>query len=249
MSLPTTTPQDSATERPMVTVDVYGPNLLVDGPTFHVHAPNCMDTRRMPYIQHEPWTGPVTDLDQIVLDTYPPEHFDWDEDNEAAFDEYRADFKVFPCVHWPKLSKPVSEENKPLMDALNMERRITTEYEEAFRAYFDAPDEGDTDSERDRARKLDSKFYAALGASKRVTDLRTPSFENRPPRGTTSRRSRKEPVAREGAPSKDGEMVCTGPCGEKKSVTKFPTTNSGTRSSECRECRSKRRAAKKATGK
>jgi hypothetical protein len=246
MSTPTTAAPDTTTERATVSVDVYGPNLPVPGETFHVHATACPDTRRLPYIAEFPMTMLAHEFDEVVLATYPPSDFEYDPES-SEMDTYRQDFKVFPCVHFPaEQGKALSPAEQQLADAKALEEKACREYEEALTAYLEG-DESDDDGERDRGRKVDVKFVAALAACQHTRLISAPSVngDGFVPRGTTSRAKRKQAEPRPGAASKDGEMTCTGPCGETKPVTKFPTTNGGARSTECRACRDARRNAKK----
>lgn len=70
----------------------------VDGPQFHAHAPGCADTKKRRYAgQDDPWDAEVETVDDVVMDVYPPDQFEYDpKTNEMNI--YRADIVVFPCT-------------------------------------------------------------------------------------------------------------------------------------------------------
>jgi len=72
-------------------VSVFGPNLRVPGPTFHVHAEGCADTRKSVYRGHRPATWDAASATEVCDEMYPPEDFD------CKSGEYLDDFRFFPC--------------------------------------------------------------------------------------------------------------------------------------------------------
>jgi hypothetical protein len=85
----------------MVKVEIWGPNLPKSkhDESFHVHTPECADTTRGIYQQaRPPWQIDVEKFDDIVLDIYPPDEFDYDPNEDGEFSSYAMDVYVFPCV-------------------------------------------------------------------------------------------------------------------------------------------------------
>lgn len=79
-------------------VTVYGPNLprQLTGPageTFVVHREGCGDCRR--YRAEDGWTLEATTQREVVHELYPPEDFDYGEDEYGS---YAGDVHFAPCV-------------------------------------------------------------------------------------------------------------------------------------------------------
>lgn len=83
-----------------VKVTIYGPNLPVDGETFHVHAEGCADLKRGIYptlTDHsDGWKITVTNEQALVEAIY----CDIISEAESTWDDpaYRNDIRIFPCV-------------------------------------------------------------------------------------------------------------------------------------------------------
>ena len=76
-------------------VHVMGPNLPVDGPTYHVHAAGCADVQRDPayrgseHAEDRRATYDFANLVEVAAFVY-----DFEDDPEDLV----GDFKVFPCA-------------------------------------------------------------------------------------------------------------------------------------------------------
>lgn len=95
-----TTATAKATE---IAVTTLGPNGINDA-TFHVHAKGCKDAdNRRRYGRSERYDEMVTSMEQMTLDAYSDHIGEADyDDPDVAWTDYRAEFKVFPCVSIPE---------------------------------------------------------------------------------------------------------------------------------------------------
>lgn len=79
-------------------VTICGPNLRDQSKgQLHVHAAGCGDLQaaREPEYRHG-WTIDADSEKEVVINCYPPEDFDYDE-NSSDYHAYREDIYFFPC--------------------------------------------------------------------------------------------------------------------------------------------------------
>lgn len=88
----------------MQSVTIFGPNLPVQGPTFHVHAAKCADLARgiYPRLRNTDaggWDINARDVRDVVEAIYD----DMIEESGGSWDDpaYLEDIKIFPCVVLP----------------------------------------------------------------------------------------------------------------------------------------------------
>jgi hypothetical protein len=83
-------------------VTIFGPNLSSQAQQkgdMHVHAADCADCKhygpgRKFGGEDKGWTIDATSCKSIVLDIYPPDEFDYDEENWGDYD----DLYTAPCI-------------------------------------------------------------------------------------------------------------------------------------------------------
>jgi hypothetical protein len=90
----------------MARVTICGPNLYDQSHgTFHVHAEGCADlvkhARREPEYKNG-WTIEADSKHAVIAEIYPPEQFEYDENDPEDFAPYETDIYFFPCVTLPK---------------------------------------------------------------------------------------------------------------------------------------------------
>lgn len=85
-------------------VTIHGPNLMVPGPTFHVHAEGCADLRKRLYRGADGgWTVEATSQQDVVEEIYQDIMAE-NEGDLASWEAYADDVRIFPCVALPEVT-------------------------------------------------------------------------------------------------------------------------------------------------
>lgn len=81
-------------------VSVHGPNLPFDGPTFHIHAEGCGDTKKAHYkgADRGGWSMEAGSVEEVVSEAYSDIMAE-NEGDLAQWEAYANDFLFFPCVN------------------------------------------------------------------------------------------------------------------------------------------------------
>ena len=85
-----------------------GPNLprpLCDQGTVHFHAEGCAHLSRRPlrdHLERDSFATEYASIKEVVCDWYPPDNFDYDENDPEQYAGYRSDIYFAPCVKLPE---------------------------------------------------------------------------------------------------------------------------------------------------
>lgn len=64
--------------------------------TIHVHAVGCADLNKAKFRHMESqWTQEAASAKDVVIDVYPPDHFDYEPKD---WEEFAGDIHFYPCV-------------------------------------------------------------------------------------------------------------------------------------------------------
>lgn len=75
-------------------VTTIGPNGISDA-SFHIHAEGCKDIKQRKYHRSEKYNETIVSVEQLVNDSYADII---DENEGSTWEDYKGEFKIYPCV-------------------------------------------------------------------------------------------------------------------------------------------------------